>query len=148
MKAVTVPFFRPELTEDEFQAVLETLPGGLTTGPRVRRFEQEFASAVCASHAVAVNSSIATLHSVLEAAPFSREARLLGVGIPGGCIAALVWATLPSTSSRRVDLILRLSLAFAILHVSDGAVFLAGLVHLGGRWGEAPSPAAARSVPE
>ncbi len=68
MKPVKVPFFRPQLTDDELQEVLETLRSGwLTTGPRVRRFEQEFASAVGAAHAVAVNSGTAALHLALEA---------------------------------------------------------------------------------
>jgi Predicted pyridoxal phosphate-dependent enzyme apparently involved in regulation of cell wall biogenesis len=68
MKPVKVPFFRPQLTDDELQEVLKTLRSGwLTTGPRVRRFEQEFASAVGAAHAVAVNSGTAALHLALEA---------------------------------------------------------------------------------
>jgi perosamine synthetase len=47
---------------------METLRSGwLTTGPRVRRFEKEFAAAVGASHAVALNSGTAALHLALEA---------------------------------------------------------------------------------
>jgi dTDP-4-amino-4,6-dideoxygalactose transaminase len=68
MKAVKVPFFRPDLRRpelDEIVAVVES--GWLTTGPRVRRFEQAFASAVGASQAVAVNSGTAALHLALEA---------------------------------------------------------------------------------
>lgn len=121
--------------------------GKAHTAPRVCRFEKEFASAVDASRAVAVKSGIATLHSAREAAPFSCEARLFGVGILRNCIAALVWATLSLTSRRRVDLILRLPLALAILPLLYGAGFLTDLVRFGDCWGEVFSPAAARREP-
>jgi perosamine synthetase len=63
-----VPFYRPELGESEVQEVVATLRSGwLTTGPRVKRFEQEFAAAVSARHAVAVNSCTAALHLAVEA---------------------------------------------------------------------------------
>jgi dTDP-4-amino-4,6-dideoxygalactose transaminase len=41
--------------------------GWLTTGPRVRQFEDRFAEAVGAQHAVAVNSATAALHLAVEA---------------------------------------------------------------------------------
>jgi len=64
----TVPFFRPDLGEPEVNEVLAVLRSGwLTTGSRVRRFEQEFAAAVGARHAVAVNSCTAALHLAAEA---------------------------------------------------------------------------------
>jgi perosamine synthetase len=63
-----VPFFRPDLGDREFDEVQAVLHGGwLTSGPRVRRFEQEFAAAVGAPHAVAVNSCTAALHLAVEA---------------------------------------------------------------------------------
>lgn len=63
-----VPFFRPHLGEEEVQEVVATLRSGwLTSGPRVRQFEQEFAAAVAAPHAVAVNSCTAALHLAVEA---------------------------------------------------------------------------------
>jgi dTDP-4-amino-4,6-dideoxygalactose transaminase len=63
-----VPFFRPDLGERELEEVQAVLRGGwLTSGPRVRRFEQEFAAAVGAAHAVAVNSCTAALHLAVEA---------------------------------------------------------------------------------
>src|SRR5262249_22578488 len=63
-----VPFYRPDLTENEIEEVVATLKSGwLTSGPRVRRFEQEFAAAVGAQHAVAVNSCTAALHLAVEA---------------------------------------------------------------------------------
>jgi len=63
-----VPFFRPSLGEEEIEEVVATLRSGwLTSGPKVRRFEQEFATAVGAPYAVAVNSCTAALHLAVEA---------------------------------------------------------------------------------
>jgi dTDP-4-amino-4,6-dideoxygalactose transaminase len=68
MKKNQVPFFRPSLDELELNEVMETIRSGwLTSGAKVKRFEQEFATAVGASHAVAVNSCTAALHLALEA---------------------------------------------------------------------------------
>ena len=64
-----VPFFRPNISEAEIDEVVATLRSGwLTTGPRVKRFEEEFARAVGAPHAVAVNSCTAALHLAILAA--------------------------------------------------------------------------------
>ncbi|MCP4656669.1 MAG: DegT/DnrJ/EryC1/StrS family aminotransferase [bacterium] len=63
-----VPFFRPELTAAEIDEVVATLRSGwLTSGPRVKRFEEEFAAAVGARHAVALSSCTAALHLATEA---------------------------------------------------------------------------------
>ncbi len=60
---MNVPFFRPDLTEAEIEEVAQTLRSGwLTTGPKVRRFEEGFAAAVGADHAVGLNSCTAALH--------------------------------------------------------------------------------------
>jgi perosamine synthetase len=68
MPEMTVPFFRPDVGEPEVEEVVAALRSGwLTSGPRVRRFEQEFATAVGASHAVAANSCTAALHLAVEA---------------------------------------------------------------------------------
>ena len=63
-----LPFHVPEIGEDEIQSVVATLRSGwLTTGPRVREFEQNFAQRIGARHTVAVNSCTAALHLALEA---------------------------------------------------------------------------------
>src|SRR5436309_13733260 len=68
MGQLAVPYFRPEIAEEEIQEVAAALRSGwLTTGPRTLRFEQEFAAAVGAAHAVAVNSCTAALHLAAEA---------------------------------------------------------------------------------
>lgn len=65
---MNVPFFRPELDENEIAEVVDTLRSGwLTTGPRTRRFEESFAREVGARHAVALNSCTAALHLATEA---------------------------------------------------------------------------------
>ncbi|MES1245218.1 MAG: DegT/DnrJ/EryC1/StrS family aminotransferase [Acidobacteriota bacterium] len=65
---MNVPFFRPDLTEAEIAEVVDTLRSGwLTTGPKVKRFEDDLAAAVGASHAIALNSCTAALHLAVEA---------------------------------------------------------------------------------
>jgi perosamine synthetase len=64
----SVPFFRPKLTDAEVGEVVDTLRSGwLTTGPKVKRFEAEFAEVVGAKHAIGVNSCTAALHLAIEA---------------------------------------------------------------------------------
>ena len=68
MSKLSVPFFRPDLSGGEVEEVVAALRSGwLTTGPRVRRFEEQFAAAVRGGHAVAVNSCTAALHLAVEA---------------------------------------------------------------------------------
>jgi perosamine synthetase len=63
-----VPFHRPSIGEEEIAEVVDTLRSGwLTTGPKVERFQREFAAAVHARHALALNSATAALHLALEA---------------------------------------------------------------------------------
>ena len=66
--ASVLPFHRALIEEDEIRAVLEVLQSGwLTTGPRVKQFEAEFARYTGASQAVAVSSCTAALHLALAA---------------------------------------------------------------------------------
>ena len=68
MHEAFLPFHVPSIAEDEIQAVVETLRSGwLTTGPKVRQLEHDFAQYVGAEHAVAVNSGTAALHLALDA---------------------------------------------------------------------------------
>src|SRR5262245_56573937 len=65
---MNVPFFRPQIGEAEISEVVNCLRSGwLTTGPTTRRFGTDFAAAVGAKHAVAVNSATAALHLAVEA---------------------------------------------------------------------------------
>jgi dTDP-4-amino-4,6-dideoxygalactose transaminase len=64
-----VPFSPPDIGAAEIEEVVRTLESGwLTTGPRVRLFEERFASYLGASYAVAVSSCTAGLHLALIAA--------------------------------------------------------------------------------
>jgi dTDP-4-amino-4,6-dideoxygalactose transaminase len=63
-----IPFHKPAIGEDEIESVVETLKSGwLTTGHKVKRFEEDFARYVGSQHAVAVNSGTAALHLALDA---------------------------------------------------------------------------------
>jgi perosamine synthetase len=63
-----VPFFRPAVSEAEIDEVAACLRSGwLTTGPRTKQFEADFARTVGARHALAVNSCTAALHLAVEA---------------------------------------------------------------------------------
>lgn len=64
-----VPLSPPAIGPEEIAEVIATLESGwLSTGPRVRRFELEFAAYAGAAHAVALNSCTAGLHLALLAA--------------------------------------------------------------------------------
>lgn len=68
LKQYKIPFFRPSLGEEEIASVVDTLHSGwLTTGPKVKQFEEQFADRVGAKYAVAVSSCTAALHLALEA---------------------------------------------------------------------------------
>lgn len=63
-----IPFYKPCLGAEEINEVIDTLKSGwLTTGPKTKQFEREFAAYLHHKHAVAVNSCTAALHLALEA---------------------------------------------------------------------------------
>src|SRR5438552_17521703 len=64
----SIPFYKPSIGEAEINEVVDCFrTGWLTTGPKAKQFETEFARYVQHSHAVAVNSCTAALHLALEA---------------------------------------------------------------------------------
>src|SRR3990170_3921931 len=63
-----LPFHVPDIGDDEIRSVVETLRSGwLTTGAKVKKFEEDFAAYTGTTHSVAVNSGTAALHLALEA---------------------------------------------------------------------------------
>jgi dTDP-4-amino-4,6-dideoxygalactose transaminase len=63
-----LPFALPSISDDEIREVADSLRSGwITTGPKTKRFEEEFAAFVGVDHAVAVSSCTAALHVALTA---------------------------------------------------------------------------------
>src|SRR5918992_2799077 len=63
-----LPYGQQTVDEQDCRAVSDALLSGwLTTGPRVRQFEQSFARFTQADEAVAVNSGTAGLHAAMHA---------------------------------------------------------------------------------
>ena len=73
-----VPFAMPDIGEAEIESVVETLRSGwLTTGPKVRQFEEDFSNYLGCQHAVAVNSATAALHLALAAVGIEADDEVL-----------------------------------------------------------------------
>ena len=65
-----IPFALPDIGDDEIAEVVDTLRSGwITTGPKTRRFEEDFTAYLGdpSVHSMAVNSATAGLHLALEA---------------------------------------------------------------------------------
>ena len=65
-----LPFALPEIGDDEIAEVVDTLKSGwVTTGPKAKRFEDDFTAFLgdLTLHSMAVNSATAGLHLALEA---------------------------------------------------------------------------------
>src|SRR5438876_4848940 len=65
-RATFLPFAPPLVGQEEIDEVVDTLRSDwITTGPKTRRFETEFAAYVAAPGALALNSCTAALHTAL-----------------------------------------------------------------------------------
>ena len=64
-----LPFALPDIGQEEIDEVVDCLRSGwITTGPKAKQFEQEFAAFIAGgTEAIAVNSATAGLHLALEA---------------------------------------------------------------------------------
>jgi dTDP-4-amino-4,6-dideoxygalactose transaminase len=68
MRSQFLPYCLPMIGEEEIAEVVDSLRSGwVTTGPKTRRFEEEFAAYTGARHAIAVSSCTAALHISLAA---------------------------------------------------------------------------------
>ena len=66
MRDCFLSFSPPLIGEEEINEVVDTLRSGwITTGPKVKRFEEEFAAFISAPTALALNSCTAALHIAL-----------------------------------------------------------------------------------
>ena len=66
MRLEFLPFSKPCIGKEEISEVVNTLTSDwITTGPKVKRFEHEFAEAVDAPAALALSSCSAALHLAL-----------------------------------------------------------------------------------
>jgi len=73
-----IPYALPLTGEEEIAEVVDTIKSGwLTTGPKTKKFEVEFANFVGASLALAVNSATAGLHLALEALGVGPEDKVI-----------------------------------------------------------------------
>jgi len=73
-----IPYGKQTIDEDDIKAVVETLKSDfLTTGPKVKEFEEKFAACVGANYAVAVSSGTAALHVACLAAELKSGDELI-----------------------------------------------------------------------
>ena len=74
MRTSFLPFALPDIDETEVEQVRDTLLSGwLTSGPKVKAFEKQFAETLGCKHAIAVNSATAGMHLALEAIGLQRD---------------------------------------------------------------------------
>src|SRR5690242_15543727 len=67
-RATFLPFSPPAISEEEINAVVDTLRSDwITTGPKTKQFEVDFANYIGAASALAVNSCTGALHIALAA---------------------------------------------------------------------------------
>jgi len=101
-----LPFALPEIGDEEIAEVVDTLKSGwVTTGPKARRFEQDFAAfltdgaepGAAPIECIAVNSATAGLHLALEA---------LGIG-PGDEVITTTHTFTASAAAMSVRLYLK-----------------------------------------
>ena len=68
-----LPFSQPLIEKEEINEVIDTLTSGwLTTGPKVKRFEEEFAEYIGSKYAIAINSCTGGLHLALIAGEIGK----------------------------------------------------------------------------
>ena len=68
-RATVLPFCRPDIREEDITEVVDTLKSGwITTGPKAKEFERQFADYIGVRHAIAVNSCTGGLQVALAAA--------------------------------------------------------------------------------
>ncbi|MRX38758.1 UDP-4-amino-4,6-dideoxy-N-acetyl-beta-L-altrosamine transaminase [Flavobacterium sp. LC2016-23] len=78
MENKIIPYGRQDITEEDINAVIETLQSDfLTQGPKVKEFEEKFAKSVDAKYAIAVNNATAGLHISVMALGLRKGDRII-----------------------------------------------------------------------
>lgn len=73
MRSSFLPFALPDIDHLEIEQIQQAITSGwITTGPKTKQFEAEFAACVGVKHAIAVNSCTAAMHLALEAIGLQR----------------------------------------------------------------------------
>lgn len=108
MRKEFLPFSIPTIGEEEINEVVDSLKSGwITTGPKVKLFEDAIRSYTGAPHAVALNSATAGLHVALLA---------LGIG-PGDEVI-----TTPMTFAATVNMIVRVGAKPVLVDIEPGTL--------------------------
>lgn len=108
MRKEFLPFSRPTIEEDEIAEVVDSLRSGwITTGPKVKLFEDSVKAYTGSPHAVALNSATAGLHVALLA---------LGIG-PGDEVI-----TTPMTFAATVNMIVRVGATPVLADIEPGTL--------------------------
>ena len=73
-----IPFALPDIGREEIKEVVDTLRSNwITTGPKVARFEKDFAGYIGAKYAVALNSATAGLHLALDSIGLAPQDKVI-----------------------------------------------------------------------
>ena len=108
MRSEFLPFSTPTIENDEIEEVLDSLKSGwITTGPKVKRFEEEFRAYVGAPFAVPLSSATAGLHLVMLS---------LGLGPEDEVI------TTPMTFAATVSMIVRTGAKPVLADIEQGTL--------------------------
>lgn len=78
MRGSFIPFALPDIGQEEIDEVVDSLKNGwLTTGPKTKKFEEDFKNFLGCRHALAVNSGTSGLHLALDAIGLQRGDKVI-----------------------------------------------------------------------
>ncbi len=132
VRAHFLPYSRPVLRDEDVAAAVDVLRSGwLTTGPAVSAFEDAFARATGAAHAVAVSSCTAALYLAYGTVPLGAgdEVIVPAITFAATAAAAVAWGARPVIADVGDDL--NLDAADASRRITPQTKALAA-VHMGG----------------
>ena len=99
MRAQYLPFSRPCLEEEEIAEVVDTLRSDwITTGPKVKRFEREFASAVKAPAGLALCSCTAALRVAITSQGIGQGDAVITTPVPRQNVVRAKTERFPATN--------------------------------------------------